>query len=149
MRILFNNIKNPFLRCKIACIFSYAFKDKTKELKLKKQKFEVGIRFVSREEIRELNNRFRKVDKETDVLSFPLMDFNQIERENLLGDIVICKEVAILQAKKYGHSVRREICFLALHGFLHLLGYDHIESEDEKIMTKKAEEILKKSRVRR
>ena len=66
-----------------------------------------------------------------------------------LGDIVICKKVASVQAKEYGHSMKREICFLALHGLLHLLGYDHIEMDDEKLMQKTAEEILNKFGVLR
>ena len=67
----------------------------------------------------------------------------------LLGDVVICKEVAYQQAKDYEHSKKREICFLALHGLLHLLGYDHIKSEDEKLMMSTADKILKQFGVER
>lgn len=154
MKIYFNNVKNPFLRCKIYVLFSCALSDKLKELGVNEKdfEFEAGIKFVSGEEIRALNKRFRDIDKETDVLSFPLIDFKNeriTEKYNILGDIVIYKEQAKLQAKKFGHSVKREICFLALHGFLHLLGYDHIEETDEKEMMSKADEILEKKRVKR
>ena len=115
----------------------------------------VSINFVSGEEIHNLNRTFRDTDRETDVLSFPnlnkkydqsLKEFdserNFDDKKLFLGDIVICKKIAYAQAKEYGHSKQREVCFLALHGLLHLLGYDHIEKEDEKIMMAKAEEIL-------
>lgn len=113
----------------------------------------ISINFVSEEEIKELNGRFRQLDKVTDVLSFPnlekkvsqkLVEFNsEIEDEGLfLGDIVICKKRAYQQAKDYGHSRKREVCFLALHGLLHLLGYDHIEKQDEIVMQEVADKIL-------
>lgn len=113
----------------------------------------VSISFVDCEQIKNLNNNFRKIDKCTDVLSFPnfekrpeqkLAEFeNETDEDNLfLGDIVICKQVAYAQAKEFGHSKKREICFLALHSLLHLLGYDHIEKEDEKLMNKTAQKIL-------
>lgn len=113
----------------------------------------VSLNFVKGSEIKALNKQFRKIDKETDVLSFPnlekavgqsLKDFEDEEFDDslFLGDIVICKKVAYAQAKEYGHSKQREICFLALHGLLHLLGYDHIEKEDEKLMTETANKIL-------
>ncbi len=120
----------------------------------------VSVNFVSSEEIQKLNNEFRKIDKKTDVLSFPnlnktttqkLAEFqNEVyDGQLFLGDIVICKDVARAQAKEYGHSMKREICFLALHGLLHLLGYDHIEKDDEKLMQKTADEILNKFGVLR
>ena len=115
----------------------------------------VSINFVSDEEIQRLNREFRNIDKVTDVLSFP--DLNKTPNEKLkkfrkLADfdtnllflvyIVISKNVAKKQAREYGHSLKREVCFLALHGFLHLLGFDHIKEEDEKIMTKLQSKIL-------
>ena len=115
----------------------------------------VSINFVSDEEIQRLNREFRNIDKVTDVLSFP--NLNKTSNEKLkkfrkladfdtnllfLGDIVISKNVAKKQAREYGHSLKREVCFLALHGFLHLLGFDHIKEEDEKIMTKLQSKIL-------
>lgn len=114
----------------------------------------LSVNFVSEKEIKKLNEKFRKVEKETDVLSFPnlqkscdqsLADFagEIVDGQLFLGDIVICKKIAKRQAKQYGHSVKREICFLALHGLLHLLGFDHIEKSDEKRMQSMAERILK------
>ena len=115
----------------------------------------VSINFVSDEEIQRLNREFRNIDKVTDVLSFP--NLNKTPNEKLkkfrkladfdtnllfLGDIVISKKVAKKQAREYEHSLKREVCFLALHGFLHLLGFDHIKEEDEKIMTKLQNKIL-------
>src|SRR5574344_530367 len=128
MKIYFNSIKNPFIKSKISKLFDYALKDKLNELKLNENdyNFEVDINYISGEDIQELNRNYRKVDRETDVLSFPMIDFNTekiTQNYNMLGDIVICKKIAKLQAKKYRHSVQREICFLSLHGFLHLLGY--------------------------
>ena len=154
LKIYFNNIRNPFLKRKLSDLFFDALEDKLKNLKIKSDKclFEVDIKYVSKDEIKKLNNEHRKVNKETDVLSFPLIDFrneNVDGKYNMLGDIVICKEIAKLQAKKFGHSFKREICFLALHGFLHLLGYDHIEEDDEKEMTEKAEKFLKEYGVNR
>lgn len=157
--INYNNLKNPFIRKKISKLFFYALKDKIEQKdKLLKDDFckdnfffEVNIKYVSKKEMLELNNRFRGVKKATDVLSFPLMfiEDNSMEEYNLLGDIVICKEIAKEQSKKLGHSFKREVCFLALHGFLHLLGYNHIDKEEEKQMIKKSKEILEKYRVKR
>ena len=90
----------------------------------------VSVNFVSEEEIKKLNNEFRKIDKVTDVLSFPNLNKASNQKQ------------AKRQAKEFGHSEKREICFLALHGLLHLLGYDHIEKADEKIMMETAEKIL-------
>lgn len=120
----------------------------------------VSVNFVSGTEIQRLNSEFRKVDKVTDVLSFPNLQKNAVQKltefesdvvdgQLFLGDIVICKNVAKRQAKEYGHAQKREICFLALHGLLHLLGYDHIEKDDEKVMTETAERILNQFGVTR
>jgi len=112
------------------------------------------VSFVDEKRIKELNNAFRKVDRVTDVLSFPMLNIvypqkiDEFKNENepdgslYLGDVVICKKVAKLQAKQFGHSKKREVGFLALHGLLHLLGYDHIESEDEKVMMEMSKKIL-------
>ena len=118
-------------------------------------KVNISLNFVSGDEIKNLNNQFRKIDKVTDVLSFPnlnkaysqkLTEFDSERNPDdgmlFLGDVVICKKVAKSQAKEYGHGAKREICFLALHGLLHLLGYDHIKEEEEKNMKETAEKIL-------
>ena len=103
-----------------------------------------NIIFVSNEEINRLNKNYRGVDKVTDVISFALEDNNDLKEPGIrvLGDIYIAIDVAYEQAKLYNHSNIREICFLATHGLLHLLGYDHMNEEDEKIMFKKQKELL-------
>ncbi len=115
----------------------------------------VELSFASSDEIRELNRSSRGVDRETDVLSFPALDeikpftkknypfeYDPARRSVELGSIVICREVAEAQAKEYGHSVRRETCYLFAHGLLHLSGYDHIEESDKKVMREKEELVL-------
>jgi probable rRNA maturation factor len=125
---------------------------KIASLALKKEgledNYEVGLTYVSKEEIRDLNREYRNIDKVTDVLSFPLIeDFTS--DENLLGDVVISYEVAEEQAKDYGHSLEREIMFLFTHSILHLLGYDHIEDEDRVIMEERQREVLDELKITR
>lgn len=105
-----------------------------KELELEKCEFNIII--IDNERIHEINNMYRGVDRETDVISFALEDNMDVEYKDfrLLGDIYISIEKCYQQAEEYGHSREREICFLATHGILHLLGYDHMEPEDEKEM---------------
>lgn len=111
---------------------------------------QVSVLIVYDEKMRQLNKKFRGIDKTTDVLSFPIIDFNTCDKniltqENiLLGDIVICIDKVFSQAAEYMHSAEREIGFLTAHGILHLLGYDHISPEDEKIMFAKQDLILEK-----
>ena len=112
------------------------------------------VSFVKRQRIRELNKKYRNIDRATDVLSFPMLDIvypqtlNDYKNEYApdgtlyIGDVVICKKIAKWQAKLYGHSKKREIGFLALHGLLHILGYDHIKKEDEDIMIETSNKIL-------
>lgn len=110
--------------------------------------YEVGLTYVSKDEIKDLNREYRNIDKVTDVLSFPLIeDFSS--DETLLGDVVISYEVAEEQAKEYGHSLEREIMFLFAHSILHLLGYDHIEDEDRVIMEERQREILDELKITR
>lgn len=110
-----------------------------------------NIILVDKEKIHELNKKYRGVDRATDVISFALEDNanfkNPIAR--MLGDIYICIPIAYEQAENYGHSRIREICFLATHGILHLLGYDHMESEEEKIMFDLQEELLRGYEINR
>ena len=106
---------------------------------------EVSVTFTDNEKIRELNRTYRNIDRETDVLSFPLFDEDFSDGEKAaLGDVVISLEKAVRQAEEYGHSFEREVAFLTVHSLLHLLGYDHETSaEDEKEMFFRQEEILK------
>ena len=120
---------------------------------LKKEKLddvEFNIIFVDSNKIHEINREYRGIDRVTDVISFALEDNEEIKLEHrILGDIYICVERAHEQAIEYGHSFLREIAFLMIHGLLHLLGYDHMEPEDEKVMFGKQEEILNEFGIRR
>ncbi|MDO5388319.1 MAG: rRNA maturation RNase YbeY [Clostridia bacterium] len=115
---------------------------------------EISVTIVNDNEIHSINLKHRGIDRPTDVLSFPLIDFTKdsLPSDNskiYLGDIVISIETAVRQAKEYGHSINREIGFLTAHSMLHLLGYDHMTKEEEEIMFKKQEEILNRLDLRR
>lgn len=119
---------------------------------------EVNLLLMSLEEIHEINLEHRQIDRPTDVLSFPMIqyespgDFSKIEQdednfnpdtgEALLGDIVLCVDKVKEQAKSYGHSEKREFAFLILHSMLHLFGYDHMEPEEAAVMEQKQRDIL-------
>ena len=92
---------------------------------------EVNYAFISSRKIHELNQKFRQVDRATDVLSFPDGDINPETNRRFMGDVLICRSVARRQAQELGHSLEREITFLQVHGTLHLFGYDHIDPGDE------------------
>ena len=110
---------------------------------------EIGIELTVDEIIHELNRDYRGVDRPTDVLSFPLSEGEELIGipDGHLGDIMISVETAARQAEELGHSTEREILFLAIHGTLHILGYDHIDPEDEKIMLAKQRQILNSTEV--
>ena len=108
---------------------------------------EVSVRFVDNEQIRELNKEYRNIDRETDVLSFPLgengvYDINHDTGAKLLGDIVISMEKAMEQAELYNHPLQREIGFLTVHSMLHLLGYDHEQGGLEEVRMREKEETV-------
>ncbi|EOP67008.1 rRNA maturation factor [Bacillus cereus VDM006] len=110
---------------------------------------ELSVTFVDNERIQEINRDYRDKDQPTDVISFAMEDMGEGEMEivgaempRMLGDLIISIPRAKEQAEEYGHSFDRELGFLALHGFLHLLGYDHMTDEDEKEMFGKQKEIL-------
>lgn len=115
-------------------------------LNLDKQRCELSVTFVGLDEIHELNREYRGVDRPTDVLSFP--QFEDLEEEIpevgeiCLGDVVICREKAEEQAEKFGHSFERELVYLFTHSVLHLLGYDHMEEDEKKVMRQREEEIM-------
>ncbi|MGN1345062.1 MAG: rRNA maturation RNase YbeY [Traorella sp.] len=117
--------------------FQEIFKKTREILKIEKD-YEVSIILVNAKEIHEINYSYRNVDKATDVISFALKDsedemfIDELDLE--LGDIFINVEAVVEQAKEYGHSECREISFLCTHGLLHLLGYDHMEKDDEEVM---------------
>ena len=148
---IYTESKNIFLKRKLSRIFDKILYT-TNNCDLD---FAVGVKFVNAEEIKVLNNEHRKTDKITDVLSFPMFDikvgekisdklndFDKLEGEIYLGDIVICKDKVYAQAKEYKIKRSKELVYLAVHSFLHLLGYDHMTKKDEKIMFDFAEKIL-------
>lgn len=116
--------------------------------------YEVSVLIVNDEEIRSINKEHRDTDKSTDVLSFPMVEFENGKLisdegdydidfdELMLGDIIISAETAKRQAIEYGHSFEREMAFLTAHSCFHLLGYDHMVESEEKVMFKKQEDIL-------
>ncbi|MGG7176518.1 rRNA maturation RNase YbeY [Clostridium paraputrificum] len=128
---------------------------------------EISLLFVDNEEIKEINNENRGIDKETDVLSFPMLEFPEGKvfkevykdykfdetymdgDELVLGDIVLSLEKSLEQSKEFNHSFERESSYLVVHSVLHLLGYDHIEDEEKKIMRSREEEILNKLNITR
>lgn len=122
-----------------------------KEEKLEKSKLYITVTLTNSKNIEKINKKYRNIDKETDVLSFPMYEKREIEEkiaqkdfeyEDILGDIVISVEKVEEQAKEYGHSFERELSYMIVHGFYHLMGYDHIEEEDKKKMRPKEEKIL-------
>lgn len=122
-----------------------------KEENLENSKLIITITLTNLENIRKINKQYRNIDKATDVLSFPMFKKDELEEkirkkdfefEDVLGDIVISIEKVAMQAKEYNHSFERELSYLLVHGFYHLMGYDHIKEEDKKIMRPKEEKIL-------
>lgn len=112
---------------------------------------EIYITLTNNEEIHKINKEYREVDRPTDVLSFPMYEREDIaklkeetddEIEKILGDIIVSIEKVKEQAEEYGHSFERELAYLVTHGMLHLLGYDHIIEDEQKIMRQREEEIL-------
>ncbi len=113
-----------------------------KHLKIKNPLLNIVI--VDNERIRQINRDYRNKDAVTDVISFAFEESNDLKYDDMrfLGEIYISYDKCVEQAKEYGHSFKREFCYLAVHGLLHLLGYDHIKEEDKKVMRALEEEIL-------
>ncbi len=129
-----------------------------KEEKIENSKLYISITLTNPEHIHKINKQYRNVDRETDVLSFPMFEKNEIdekiknndfEHEDVLGDIVISIEKVEEQAQEYGHSFEREFAYMLVHGFYHLMGYDHIENDDKVVMRKKEEIVLNKLGITR
>lgn len=126
---------------------------------------EVNLLLTMNEEIHEMNMNFRQIDRPTDVLSFPMVDYEEAGNfdfleeadeyfhpesgELMLGDIVISKEKVISQAEEYGHSIEREYAFLIAHSMLHLMGFDHMEEDERIVMEEKQKAILEKLDIKR
>ena len=128
-------------------IYSYLIEKAFKVLNLSFDPV-VSVSFIDNEEIHKINKEYRKIDRPTDVISFAFLDNEDRAKEYasgmpvILGDIYISLDKADEQAKEYGHSMKRELCFLFVHGLLHLLGYDHMSKEDEEIMFPLQDKIL-------
>ena len=122
---------------------------------IKKEKLEnviFNVIIVDNNYIHELNKNYRHIDRETDVITFALEDEKDMvipDDERVLGDIYISIDKARSQAEEYGHSLLRELSFLAVHGFYHLLGYDHMTKEEEEVMFSKQEEVLHECNIER
>ena len=161
-KVYFTNVFSPCYK-KIA---TKLFSDAVEKNYSSNKNFFANVKFVSEEEIQKLNNEFRNINRVTDVLSFPGVDYenpsdfslvredesaylNPDTEELVLGDIVICAARVFSQAEEYGHTPLREFAFLVTHSMLHLLGYDHMEPEEEKAMFARQEEILKELGITR
>ena len=129
-----------------------------KEEKLEDSKLCVTVTLTTPKTIQEINKQYRDIDRATDVLSFPMFEKDELdkkiqtsdfENEDILGDIVVSVEKVKEQAIEYGHSFERELSYMIVHGFYHLMGYDHIEEKDKKVMREKEENILKKLDIMR
>ena len=129
-----------------------------KEEKMQNSKLYITIILTDKENIKRINKQYRNIDKATDVLSFPMFEKDELdkkienknfEHEYVLGDIIISIPKVEEQAKEYGHSFERELSYMLVHGFYHLMGYDHIKEEDKKIMRPKEEKILQQLKILR
>lgn len=129
-----------------------------KEEKLEDSKLYITITLTTPEKIREVNKKYRNIDKTTDVLSFPLFEKEELEEkiknndfiyEDILGDIIISIDKVKEQAIEYNHSFERELSYMVVHSFYHLMGYDHMKEEEKKIMRQKEENILSKLGIER
>lgn len=154
-------VTDEFIK-KLESVISFALKEEEVYIDC-----EISMLFVDNEEIRDINNETRGIDRATDVLSFPMLDydnkkvFKEMYKDNnfdatfmdgeelVLGDIVLSLERTLEQSKEYNHSFEREACYLVVHSVLHLLGYDHMEDEEKKIMRRREEEILGKLDITR
>ena len=128
------------------------------EEKLLESKLYISITLTTSENIQKINKEYRNIDKSTDVLSFPMFEKEELNlkikdnnflHEDVLGDIVINIEQVEKQANEYGHSFEREFAYMIVHGFYHLMGYDHIKEEDKKIMRPKEEKVLELLDIKR
>ncbi len=131
------------------------------EENLLKTNLYLNVILTNPETIRKTNKQYRELDKETDVLSFPMFQKDEIDNlikesqtkqevvEDVLGDIMVSIPRVIEQANEYGHSVERELAYMIVHGFYHVMGYDHIKEEDKVIMRPKEENILNKLNITR
>ena len=125
---------------------------------MEKSNLYINIILTNPQNIRKINNQYRNIDKETDVLSFPMFEKSEIDdiikkqdfnTKDILGDIIISIDRVKDQAIEYEHSFERELSYMVVHGFYHLMGYDHMEENDKKIMRKKEEDVLNILKIER
>ena len=118
---------------------------------LPKKNFLVSVTLTNPKNIKKINNEYRNIDKPTDVLSFPMFEKEELDKmineqnweySDILGDMIISIEQVEIQAREFGHSFERELSYMVVHSFYHLMGYDHIEEEDKKKMRPKEEYVL-------
>ena len=124
--------------------------------KIKNENLYISVTLTNPQNIKKINSKYRNIDKETDVLSFPMFEkdelkdiINKTNQEEVLGDIVISIERVKKQAEEYGHSSERELAYMVVHGFYHLMGEDHIEDNDKRQMRQKEEFVLEKLKITR
>ena len=129
-----------------------------KEEKIENSKLSITITLTNPDNIQKINKEYRNIDKPTDVLSFPMFEKEELEEkiknedfehEDILGDIIISIQKVQEQAKEYEHSFERELSYMVVHGFYHLMGYDHIKEEDKNKMRPKEEKILNDLKIQR
>lgn len=147
MEIYIDNRQN---KIKISKEISDIIEEVIKEIcldELNSLDYEVSISLVDNEEIRALNSEYRDIDKETDVLSFPMDQEFTIPGLEILGDIIISMEKAVEQANEFSHSLERELAYLTAHSLYHLLGYDHMEEEEKTIMRQKEKNMMRKMKI--
>lgn len=139
-------------------IVKRVFEECFKEEQLQDSKLYITVTFTNPKNIQSINKEYRNIDRPTDVLSFPMYQKEELDQkiekkdfqyQDILGDIVISIPKVEEQAKEYGHSFERELSYMLVHGFYHLMGYDHIEEEDKKQMRKKEEKILETLNISR
>ena len=133
-------------------LINNVLKECFKEENLKYNNLYVNIVLTNPTNIKKMNKKYRNIDKETDVLSFPMYEKEElknikIHNLDVLGDIVISIERVKKQAIEYGHSFERELAYMTVHGFYHLMGYDHIKEDDKIEMRKKEENVLEKLKI--
>ena len=153
--IVYKEIKQePVYEEIVRNVFEKCFEEEN----IQNSKMYITVTFTNPENIQKINKEYRNIDKPTDVLSFPMFEKEEIQEkiknndflhEDILGDIIISIEKVQEQAREYGHSFERELSYMLVHGFYHLMGYDHIEEKDKKEMRTKEEKILKTLNVLR
>lgn len=155
LQVNFNEIEE---KIEYVNIISHVIKKCYEVENLEDSKLYINVILTNPENIRKINKQYRNIDKETDVLSFPMFEKQDLDLKlknknfkniDILGDIIISIEQVERQALEYGHSFERELSYMVVHGFYHLMGYDHMEEEEKKIMRIKEENVLNELEITR